>query len=696
MQAFTPENADTALINRQIKEAQTDVRRNPDGSLILAYQALSSSKKINYTQGIADASLALGLAYLAKYNMSDSALLYSMKAYDLYTSLNNNVGIARSSYALAYVFSFKGDLTESERYSNLSLSYFGKAGNLQGITNSYNALSYLSLRQKNFERARLYGEKAIETARLAKDTVLMADVTNSLGNTFKDMALFSQAIDTYFEALRLWEQKKDSGGIALAYGNIGLIYYYQKDYDKAMEFSLKKLPISLAKKDLWEVSKTYNNIAQIYNSTKRYDSALVYLRKYLRLNTSMDYALGVAEACHNIATTLLLTSQVDSAYWYINRAVNISKKINDPNLVGYYVSLANIYQTMGKYGLALQYALNAFAMGKEKHLPLIISDASLLISEIYSKINREDLAYRYLKEYQQLKDSISNVEFLKQISRMEMQYDFDKKQEAAEYARMQERMIRDNKIRQQGLYLKGLLILFVGLAILSILYLRHQKLRAKYTQIDLEQRLLRAQMNPHFIFNSLCAVQDFILSNKPQKANAFLTKIARLMRNILENSREEFVALDKEIETLKLYLDVQQLRFETGFDYEIVVDEAIDPENISIPPMLAQPCVENSIEHGLLPSGEKGKVNIIYSLKEDLIMMEIIDNGVGRQQASTIPPGKMKKQSISTHLIEKRLEHFRKILKQRDISYEIIDLYEDISPSGTKVIMMLPFRKIFA
>ena len=140
-------------------------------------------------------------------------------------------------------------------------------------------------------------------------------------------------------------------------------------------------------------------------------------------------------------------------------------------------------------------------------------------------------------------------------------------------------------------------------------------------------------MNPHFIFNSLCAVQDFILAGKPQKANSFLTKIARLMRNILENSREEFIPLEKEIETVKLYLDLQQLRFETGFEYDIMIDEAIDPENISIPPMLTQPCVENSIEHGLLPLKIKGNLKITYTFNNGLMRLEVVDNGIGRKEA---------------------------------------------------------------
>jgi LytS/YehU family sensor histidine kinase len=337
----------------------------------------------------------------------------------------------------------------------------------------------------------------------------------------------------------------------------------------------------------------------------------------------------------------------------------------------------------------------AYDLGKKKELPLIVSDAALLLSDIYGKTGRDDLAYRYLSEHMQLKDSISNDEFLKQVTRMEIQYDFDKKQKEAEYIRMQEKMVRDQKIRQQGLYLKGLAVLLVLVALISLLYLRHTRLRAKYSQIDLEQRLLRAQMNPHFIFNSLCAIQDLIMADKPQKANAFLTKIARLMRNILENSREEYIPLDKEIETLKYYMDVQQLRFETGFEYDINVDQSIDPENVSVPPMLAQPCVENSIEHGLLPLKEKGRISISYTFKEGLIMLEVTDNGIGREKAAGIKPT-VRKQSVSTQLTEKRLEHFRKILKDKQISYKIIDLFEEGVAAGTKVLMMLPCKKIYA
>jgi len=689
------ERPDTAEINKQTRTAYLEARRNPGVSILISHQALSTSHLFNYRKGVADASLALGMAYLAKYNKGDSARYYNEQALSIYEETGDIIGKARACYGLAYVYSFKGDFVTSEKYSSLALQYFEKAGDHRGMLNSLSALSYLARQQQNLDKAKTYVERAILTARNVKDTLPLAEATNDLGNIYKEMALFSQAIDAYFEALRLWELKKDSSGMSIAYGSIGLAFYYQKDNDRALEYFKKHLALSEKRKDLWELSKVCNNIAQIYNSRNRYDSALIYQRRGIELNREMNLPSGESNACYNIASTFLHLRQIDSAYWYITRAMDIATGTDMPVPPEYYITLGNTYRTQGKYQLAVENSLKAYSLGKQKDFPLIVSDASLLLSEIYANIGHEDLAYRYFREHIQLKDSISNDEFLKQVTRMEIQYDFDKKEKAAEYEREQQRMIQENKIQQQGLYLKGLLILLLLLALFSLLYIRHNRLKAQFSRIDLEQRLLRTQMNPHFIFNSLCAIQDLIMADKPQKANAFLTKIARLMRNILENSREEYVALDKEIETLKLYLDVQQLRFEEGFEYDINVDQGIDPENVSVPPMLAQPCVENSIEHGLLPAKEKGRVTVSYTLRDGLMMLEVTDNGVGRKQASEAIP-RTKKQSLSTKLTQKRLEHFRKILKKKQISYEIIDLYDDGAAAGTKVIMMLPYRKIYA
>ncbi|MBN1107149.1 MAG: tetratricopeptide repeat protein [Bacteroidales bacterium] len=688
---------DTSYINRQNSILFADSRRNPDLVIRMGQRILRDSEKISYRKGIADASLAMGSAWLAKYfNSNDSALYYNMQAYKIYTELDDIRGKARACYYLAYVYSIKGDLNESDRYASLSLSFFQEVHDSRGAINALHVLSFLAKQRRDYKQATGLINEAIETARTTNDTVNLADVLNTLGNIYKDMALFNKAIDNYFEALRLWESTGDTTGISIAYGSISLMYYYQKDWNKALEYGFRKAELSTARGELYELSKTYNSIAQIFNGKSETDSALHYFRKALRLNEIMKYPPGFASSCNNIASTFLLIKQFDSADYYISRALKTATETNDPSLPEYWMTQGNIYKATGKLTLAEDYISEAYNMAREKNLPLIIHDASLLLSEIYSGLGRKDKAYDYLKEHQQLKDSISNDEFLKQVTRMEIQYDFDKRQEAAEYERMQEKIVDENRIRRQRSYMAGLALLVLLVSLISVLYIRHNRLRSKYAQMDLEQRLLRAQMNPHFIFNSLSAVQDLILAEKNRDANTYLVKIAKLMRNILENSRQEFISLDKEIETIKLYLDLQLLRFETEFDYALTLDSSIEPENISIPPMLIQPCVENSIEHGLLPLKEKGKLKIDFKLNNGLMRIEVTDNGIGRQEAATIKSVNRNKKSLSTQITLERLENFRKSMKQKGITYEITDLSENDKATGTRIIMMLPWKKMFA
>ncbi|MFO7852050.1 MAG: tetratricopeptide repeat protein [Bacteroidota bacterium] len=687
---------DTASINELTQEAYSMARRYPDIAIGDARRALSASRKLGYNKGIADASLALGLAYFARYNPGDSASYYNFRALDIYDEMGDLTGKARAYYCLAYVYSLKGMLNESERYSRLSLENFEKVGDERGMVNALSALTYLARQKNDFEGALEMTNRAIETARSINDTVPLADALNTLGNIYKDMLLFNEAIDSYFEALRLWESKNDSSGMAIAYGSIALMYFYQNDYERALEFNLKKMPISERKGDKWELSKTLNNISHIYMAENEYDSALFYLRKGLKLNEEMNYPAGIAGAYHNIASTLTLQGNQDSAYYYISRSIEIAEKINDSELPTYLITLGRIQRRRRNYDRALDNTLNAYKMSREQKDPITLAAAAGLLSSLYSETGRKDLAYDYLREYHALNDSISNNEFLTKVTRLEIQNEFDRKQEAAEFEHQQELLIHENRIKQQNMYVRGLIILMIMLLVISIFYIRNTRLRARFARIDLEQRLLRAQMNPHFIFNSLCAVQEMILDGQPEKANTFLVKIAKLMRNILENSREEFIPLEKEIETLRLYLDVQQLRFESGFEYNFDIDSPIDTENISVPPMIAQPCLENSIEHGLLPSENGGKIKVSYKLEDELLKLEVTDNGIGRDQAGKDKGKGMKKKSLSTTLIQERLNFFRKKMKKRNIRYEIKDLYENSHPAGTRVIIMMPYRKVFA
>ncbi|UII33182.1 histidine kinase [Fulvivirga ulvae] len=183
------------------------------------------------------------------------------------------------------------------------------------------------------------------------------------------------------------------------------------------------------------------------------------------------------------------------------------------------------------------------------------------------------------------------------------------------------------------------------------------RLRKEQQRIILEQKVLRLQMNPHFLFNSLMAIQNFIYKNEPAEAGRYLSEFAKLTRLILENSRQEFITLEREIETLKYYLDLQQLRFMQKFEYHINIDDTIEPELVRIPPMLSQPFIENSIEHGIIHSSESGNILIDYKFETGKLLFTVEDNGIGFNESSRFKKNK-EHRSLATTITLERLARF--------------------------------------
>jgi LytS/YehU family sensor histidine kinase len=169
---------------------------------------------------------------------------------------------------------------------------------------------------------------------------------------------------------------------------------------------------------------------------------------------------------------------------------------------------------------------------------------------------------------------------------------------------------------------------------------KEAELKSNYENkmLHLEMQNLRSQMNPHFIFNSLNSINSFIVENKTHLASDYLTKFSKLIRLILDNSRNEVISLDRELETLQLYLLMETLRFDQKFGFEVTVDEKLDREAVRIPPMIIQPYVENAIWHGLMQKNGKGQVTVALQKSADnqFLLITVCDNGVGRERATQL------------------------------------------------------------
>jgi LytS/YehU family sensor histidine kinase len=193
-------------------------------------------------------------------------------------------------------------------------------------------------------------------------------------------------------------------------------------------------------------------------------------------------------------------------------------------------------------------------------------------------------------------------------------------------------------------------------------------------------------MNPHFIFNALIAIQSFMYKNDLRDASRYLSSFAKLVRAILENSRNEYITLDKEIQWLENYMSLQLLRFDNQFEYEIELDEEIDTYDCLIPPMLTQPFIENALEHGLKAIDYKGKIKVKFYQTADFLKIEVEDNGVGLEQSAKVNRNK-KHESLATKITEERLMFLNKNSKVK-IAIEV----NNIEPTGTKVAFTVPIK----
>ncbi|HEY0042708.1 MAG TPA: histidine kinase, partial [Flavisolibacter sp.] len=208
---------------------------------------------------------------------------------------------------------------------------------------------------------------------------------------------------------------------------------------------------------------------------------------------------------------------------------------------------------------------------------------------------------------------------------------------------------------------------------------------------ELEGKALRAQMNPHFIFNSLNAIQELIVTQNIDAAYNYLSKFSKLLRLVLNNSEKSLILLSDELHMLHLYLELESLRFRNSFRYNVQVDQSVDADSLHVPPLLIQPFIENALWHGLMLKEGERSLNLLIEQQEGKLLCTVQDNGIGRTRSSEIKAHKIG----ASHFESKGL----KLSQQRILllssegragSVKIEDLYENGEPAGTKVFISLP------
>ena len=232
----------------------------------------------------------------------------------------------------------------------------------------------------------------------------------------------------------------------------------------------------------------------------------------------------------------------------------------------------------------------------------------------------------------------------------------------------------------------------VEAATLQVLKEEKEKLVAEFSlqKKEIELSLLRNQMNPHFIFNSLNSIKSFIIKNQPRIAGEFLTKFATLMRLILSNSKEAEVPLSREIQTVTLYMELEQIRLMNKFSFEFNIEESVGAEDVMVQPLILQPFIENSIWHGIRHKEEDGLIRVNVSYVDDGLLISIMDDGIGRVAASNKENNSLSKnKSYGMEITNERLKKYYK----EGFKMSVNDLHPSSNETGTVVRLHLPIKK---
>lgn len=626
--------------------------------------------------------------------------------------------VAHNLKAISYLR--LGDLDKSYHHQNIAFQLAKKANKKFDVAMSLNNLGSIYRMWGKYDVAI---EKHFESLKLAQEINndrLEYMSHGNIGNVYYMMGDYDQCIHHFSKAVDICERSGDTTTMLILTVNIGNIHLSTGKYNEALEYYHKSLELNKSVNNNSFLGDIYNNIGLIHQEQKEYPEALVFHKKSLAIKQTVNDLSGIVNSHKNISDCYLFVQQFDSAQQYLQSGLNYANKLNNLQLLSdFYLSISTLDSINGNFLESMQNlkmhmiykdSLSANAKNEvieelktkyqteQKENEIQILTKSKQIQELEIKNTKSALNTQLLlaKQQEQELDIINKEKDLQSLQLELSNEEINRKKLENQIQKDELTLITlENKILEQKAAdekFAKLLIAFIALSILlilSILYLFYRnKQKAEYNfQIaNMELKALKAQMNPHFIFNALNAIDNYIFTNQNRKASEFLSKFSKLIRNILNHSYFDEISLEDEIQSLQVYLDLQVENYNQSFSYALLVEKDLQSDEISVPPLLIQPFIENAIIHGILPLKEKGHISIEISTKNNLLIFDIKDNGIGRKKSNEIKKNNVyKTESFGLKISKKRIE----LLKQKHInsSIQFIDLSQ-----GLQVIISIPIK----
>ena len=587
------------------------------------------------------------------------------------------------------VVNIKNDANKSIEFVTLALE---QSSSVKQNAEAYEVLAdvFVQLRQYDL---------AVSNYRISLQNFDSNDVQLKLAKAYQLNKNYQESKDTYqsikTSLLSNYQQVE-------YYEGLGDVYFKTKDYPKALEFYTKGLDV--AKKHLItpKVVDLNSKIAEVYDATGKTSEAQMFYSNSLNLASGENKKRAVEEKI-KVADFQSKNRAYEEEIQLRKEALEDIEDIEHDSIIDNESSLTaqkqnykigNAYYLQKDYDSAIPYFEKSIREAETKQDLVVQKDAYRKLSEAFRDVGNYDKALASYQEYVNLVETlyVKKEQELSQLARFNRDIiakqtrinslETDRQLSQSQYLLSNERSKRQEWIIYS---LIGGLILLLVMGYFMFKYIRQQRLANNLLAL----KSLRSQMNPHFIFNALNSVNSFIASSDERSANQYLTEFSQLMRAVLENSEQDFIPLEKEIELLQLYTKLEHFRFKDKFDYKITVDETIKISDFQIPPMLLQPYIENAVWHGLRYKAEKGHLWIDINKKsENEITITIADDGIGRERSKELKTDNQKKQnSKGMGNIKKRVTILNEMYKDKVDVY--IDDYQAIDDKGTKVVVTL-------
>ncbi|SFZ96645.1 Histidine kinase [Chryseobacterium limigenitum] len=488
---------------------------------------------------------------------------------------------ADSYYNIGESFFNNGNFAKGEEYFIKSKNIYEQLNDKPNIEKVTRKLAQSQEKQNKITPAISNYSRAAEVNYSSKSKAVNSNDAARLSAPSQDMK--AEAIQNNIDLSQKENEKED---LAASYSQMADVNIQQKDIPRAEENLNNAYKVSKkgAPQQALEINQKLTNF---YVENKNFDKAIEAKKKVLKEDFVKD---------------------------------NSQEKVNQIQ------ELADIYIKKDDAGEAIKLLKNAYEIALEKGHTLEAQKSVKRLDSLYNTANNTDASVQLYRDFLgKLPDLVSKDRSLVDNKVLE-----DTEQRISQLEK--ERELKDELIRKKNVFNYSLIGVLVLLTILIIFIFRTlKKVQIKNKKIALQS--LRREMNPHFIFNSLNSVNHFIATNNELEANQYLTKFSKLMRGVMENSTEDFIPFQQELDLLQNYLALEKTRFSDKFDYEIEVDDNLNMQSLKIPGMLVQPFLENAIWHGLRYRTEKGFLKLSFEKNNQHLKITIEDNGIGIEES---------------------------------------------------------------